>query len=91
MHPFINLATKKFNRLGHNECRFAVQFHDEEPKEKSFRFDAPLEDNQGGTVITNRYAVGSQKFRSIREEIYPNLPLRGERLPIVIWRVASTG
>ena len=91
LHPFINLAKREFNRLGHNECRFAVQLLDEEPERRSFRFDAPLVDMQGCPLIPDPYALGSQGFRSIREDVYPCLPNWGERLPIAIWRGASTG
>ena len=91
LNPFINLAKREFERLGHNECRFAVQLHDEEPEERSFRFDAPLVDMEVGQLIPDPYALGSQGFWSIRKDVYPNLPNWRERLPIAIWRGASTG
>ena len=91
LQNFINLAAQQFNRLGYGNCRFAVQLHDESPEEVAFRFDAPIEDDNKGLLIPDPYALGSDGFHSIRENVVPNLPPWKERLPMTIWRGASTG
>ena len=91
LQPFINLAAKEFSRLGHRTCRFAVQLHDEDPEGVAFRFDAPLVNDQRGPLIPDPYALGSEGFRDVREDVFPNLPPWRERLPMAIWRGASTG
>ena len=91
LQPFIHLAAQEFSRLGHGTCRFAVQLHDEDPAELAFRFDAPLVNDQRGPLIPDPYALGSKGFRDVREDMVQKLPPWRERLPMAIWRGATTG
>ncbi|WP_320675940.1 glycosyl transferase family 90 [Prochlorococcus sp. MIT 1300] len=79
-----------FNKLGYKDISFAVQIHDQSPREICFRFDAPLIDDGKGPLIPDPYALMTRGFESIRTQL-KELPDWQLRIPLAIWRGSSTG
>jgi hypothetical protein len=70
----------------------SLQLHDEDPGLPCLRFDAPLEPDGLGPLIPDPYALASQGFAAVRASFsHKPLPPWRQRLPIAIWRGASTG
>jgi hypothetical protein len=92
LNPFLDTAADVLAQLGHDEARFAVQLHDEDPEPICFRFDAPLDPDGKGPLIPDPYVLGSNGYASLRRQFSEQLlPPWQERLPIAIWRGSSTG
>ena len=92
LEPFLLLAASELPQLGHNEARFAVQLHDEDPDPCCFRFDAPLQEDGKGPLIPDPYVLGSNGYASLRDQFAAEpLPTWEQRLPVAIWRGSSTG
>ncbi len=98
LQPFLAIAAHELARLGHAQASFAVQLHDEDPKQPCFRFDAPLQATGQGPsldqapLIPDPYALGSEGFAQLRRHFAAEpLPPWRQRLPMAIWRGSSTG
>ncbi|WP_186571085.1 glycosyl transferase family 90 [Synechococcus sp. PROS-U-1] len=71
--------------------RFAIQLHDDEPSCPSFLIDAAADQNPNQLpLIPDFYCLGSQGYAALRQR-FAELPDWHRRLPIAIWRGASTG
>jgi hypothetical protein len=77
---------------GWHSGTLSLQVHDEDPGLPCLRFDAPLEPDDLGPLIPDPYALASQGFAAVRASFsHDPLPPWRQRLPIAIWRGASTG
>jgi len=92
--PFVELAVDELNRLGHAGACFFLQVHDEAPPVTCFHFDGILStaSPERDLLIPDPYAIGSNGFNKLRKSFEENrLPPWSERLPIAVWRGATTG
>ena len=88
---FIHRAAQRFRQLGHVNLRFAIQLHDDEPSCPSFLIDAAADqDPEQLPLIPDFYCLGSQGYAALRQR-FAELPAWHERLPMALWRGASTG
>ena len=88
---FINRAAQQFRQLGHVSLRFAIQLHDDEPSCPSFLIDAKADENPDQIpLIPDFYCLGSQGYAALRH-CFATLPDWHDRLPMAVWRGASTG
>jgi hypothetical protein len=77
---------------GYDSSELAIQLHDEDPGVPCLRFDAPRTADGGPPLIPDPYALASAGFAGVRASFAQDpLPPWAERLPIAIWRGASTG
>ncbi len=88
---FVNRAAQRFRQLKHPHLRFAIQLHDDEPSCPSFLIDASADQNPDQLpLIPDFYCLGSQGYAALRHR-FAELPSWHERLPMALWRGASTG
>jgi len=92
LQGFAERAVQWLRTEGQWHGQFALQVHDEAPAMRCFRFDAPVEDDGGGPLIPDPYALITQGFAAVRQNFQQQmLPPWRERLPMAIWRGSSTG
>jgi 23S rRNA pseudouridine1911/1915/1917 synthase len=76
LQPFLAIAAHELARLGHPQASFAVQLHDEDPKEPCFRFDAPLQADGHLARLQHRHprAAGGVGHRAKGRLDYTRVP-----------------
>lgn len=90
--PLLQVASLAAWRLGfiQPKLRFAIQLHDEEPREPCLRYDAWIHDPR--PLLPDPYALGSHGYRLIRNTLIERpLPPWHQRRNLAFWRGASTG
>ena len=81
-------------RRRHHRGSLAIQLHDEDPDTPCIRFDASVDDcnDRSQPLIPDPYCLMTGGYRSLREQMQQApLPPWQERLPLALWRGATTG
>ena len=91
MAPSIERVAHAFFAAGRDPVGFAVQLHDEAPRQACFRMDASWQESVETTpMLPDPYALGTGGYASFRA-LLPSLPPWHERVPLALWRGSSTG